>query len=173
MKTQFIVIILLPWFLIISADSFSQCEIKERVDPDGMMYYYIDPVVFYWTKTRELKGNVVTDKEHYFLGLQPSPFPEKPEGKKLKDNLELKLANNKVYQLSHFDTRYIRKDTVLRMTYLIDEKDLKDLLSFDATEARINMNDSTGLRIYVFKLHKSAIREQLECFLKEEEDKKK
>jgi hypothetical protein len=173
MKTSVIKCFLLLGIITRSITSFSQCEIQNRVNPDGMMYYYIEPVVFYWTKAKELKGNVVTDKENYFLGLQPSPFPEKPEGKKLKYNLELKLANNKVYHLSHYDTRYIRNDTVMRIMYLIDKKDLNDLMSFDAAEARINMNDSTGIRIYVFKLHKSAIREQLECFMKEEEKKKK
>jgi len=35
------------------------------------------------------------------------------------------------------------------------------------------MGEKEGIRTYTFKLHKSAIREQLACFLKESENKKK
>jgi hypothetical protein len=35
------------------------------------------------------------------------------------------------------------------------------------------MKGDEGVRTYVFKLHKDALKEQLNCFLKEEEDKKK
>ena len=46
------------------------------------MQYYMEPVNFYWTNAKSLKGCIVTDKENYFLELHPVPFPEKPEGKK-------------------------------------------------------------------------------------------
>jgi hypothetical protein len=165
--------ILLLGFIAISLSSFSQCEIQNRLFPDGTMMYYMDPVVFYWTKTKELKGNVVTDKENYFVGLQPVPFPEKPQGNKLKNDLELKLSNNKIYRLRHYDTQYIKNDTLMQLLYLIDKKDLNDLLNFEATEVKIDMEGVEGIRTYVFKLHKRALQEQLACFLKEEEDKKK
>ncbi len=137
------------------------------------MLYYIEPVNFYWTKSKDLKGGVVTDKENYYLALQPSPFPEKPQGNKLKDDLELKLSNDSVYTLKHFDTRYMEHDTVMQLLYFIDPPYVDDLLNFEAISVKINMEGTEGLRTYVFKLHKSAIQEQLSCFLKEEENKKK
>ncbi len=160
-------------FLTFSFLSYSQCEILNRISPDGSMMYYIEPLNFYWTKTKALSGGIVTDKESYFLELFPTPFPEKPAGHELKDNLEMKLSDGKTYTLEHFDTRYIRKDTVMKLVYLIGKKDLDLLLGFEVTEVKINMKGDEGFRTYVFKLHKSALKEQLDCFLKEEEKKEK
>jgi len=165
--------ILFLGFLSVSISVFPQCEIQNRIYPDGSMFYYIEPVNFYWTESKDLKGGVETDKENYFLALQPSPFPEKPAGNKLKDDLELKLSNDSVYKLEHFDTRYMQHDSVMQMLYLIDSKKLDDFLNFEALSVKINMEGTEGIRTYVFKLHKSAIREQLSCFLKEDENKKK
>ena len=160
-------------FLTLSFLSYSQCEILNRVGPDGSMIYYIEPVNFYWTKAKSLSGGIVTDKESYFLELFPIPFPEKPAGNDLKDDLELKLSDGKTYTLEFFDTRYIRKDTVMKMVYLIGKKDLDLLLNYEVAEAKINMEGDEGIRTYVFKLHKSALKEQLDCFLKEDEEGQK
>jgi hypothetical protein len=159
--------------LTISLYSFPQCEIKNRIYPDGSMIYYIEPVNFYQTKAKSLKGGISTDKENYYLELQPVPFPKKPAGNKLKDDLEVKLSDGKSYVLKHYDTRYIRKDTVMKMIFLIDKQVLDQFLNFEVTQAKINMMGEEGIRTYVFKLHKEALKEQLSCFLKEEENKKK
>jgi hypothetical protein len=156
-----------------TASAFAQCEIQHRNYPDGSMLYFIEPVNFYWTESKDLKGGVVTDKENYYLALQPSPIPKKPAGHKLKDDLELKLVNDSVYLFKHFDTRYMDDDTVMQMLYYIDPIYVEDLLNFEAVSVKINMGGDEGVRTYVFKLHKSAIQEQLACFLKEEENKKK
>ena len=160
-------------FLCVSISALSQCEILHRLYSDGSMLYYIEPVNFYWTSSKELKGGVVTDKENYYIALQPSPFPEKPRGNKLKDDLELRLSNDSVYRMEHFDTRYLDRDTVMQLLYLIDRKVLKDFYTFEAISAKINMGGTEGIRTYVFKLHKSAIREQLNCLMNEDGKKKK
>jgi hypothetical protein len=147
----------------------SQCKILHRISPDGSMMYYIEPVNFYWTNAKSLKGGVETDKENYYLELQPSPFPEKPLGNKLKDEAEIKLSNDSVYRLEHFDTRYLDQDSVMQLLYLIDKKNLNDFLHFEAISVKINMEGAEGIRTYVFKLHKGALREQLNCFLLEDE----
>jgi hypothetical protein len=159
--------------LSFSLPAFSQCNIQHRLYSDGSMLYFFEPVNFYWTSTKELKGGVVTDKENYYIALQPSPFPEKPLGNKLKDDLVLKLSNDSVYLLEHFDTKYLEHDSVMQMLYLIDRKALKDFYTFEAISVKINMGGTEGDRTYVFKLHKSAIREQLNCFLDEDGKKKK
>jgi hypothetical protein len=153
--------------------SFSQCEILNRVSPDGSMLYYMEPVNFYWTSAKSLKGCIVTDKENYFLEMHPVPFPEKPLGNKLKKELELTLSNGEVYKLNHYDTRYVEKDTVMELLYLINKTDLDKLREFDVAEAKIDMLGTEGIRNYVFKLHKSALKDQLACFQKEEEKSKK
>lgn len=159
---------LLFGLLFISILVFPQCEILNRVSPDGSMQYYMQPVNFYFTKAKSLSGCIVTDKESYFLELLPVPFPEEPTGNNLKDALELKLSDGNIYKLEHYDTRYVQKDTVMKLLYLIGKKDLEPFLNFEVTEARINMKGDEGIRTYVFKLHKSALKEQLDCFLKEE-----
>jgi hypothetical protein len=160
-------------FLAISILAMPQCEILNRVSPDGSMVYYMEPVNFYWTKAKSLSGCISTDKESYFLELFPLPFPDKSLDIQLNDELELKLSDGKTYKLEYFDMRYIRKDTVMKLLYLIGKNDLDLFLNFEVLEAKINMKGDEGLRTYVFKLHKSALKEQLDCFLKEEKDKKK
>ena len=160
-------------FLFFTIYVTAQCDIRHRIYPDGSMLYFIEPVNFYWTESKDLKGGIVTDKENYYLALQPSPFPEKPAGYKLNDDLELKLANDSVYILRHFDTRYMENDTVMQMLYFIDPPYVDDLKNFEAVSVKINMGKTEGQRSYVFKLHKSAIKEQLSCFLKDDEEKEK
>lgn len=159
-------------FFILSISSYSQCEILNRVSPDGSMQYYIEPVNFYRTNAKSLKGGIVTDKENYFLELQPVPFPAKPEGRKLKRELTVKLSDGKSYTLEHFDTRYMKNDTVMEILYLIQKEDIGKLLNSEVNEVSIDMMGTEGIRTYVFKLHKSSLKEQLACFLKEDEGKK-
>ena len=73
----------------------------------------------------------------------------------------------------HYDTRYVKNDTVMKMLYLIEKDDMEPLLSYEVIEVKIDMMGEEGVRTYVFKLHKSALKEQLTCFLKEEENRKK
>jgi len=173
MREVFKILITAAGFLLYSLSSSAQCEVLHRVSPDGSMQYYMEPVNFYWTSAKSLKGCIVTDKENYFLELQPIPFPEKPAGHKLKKDLALKLADGKTYMLKHFDTRYSEKDTLMDMLYLIDQKDIESILNIEVTEVSIDMMGTEGLRTYEFKLHKSALKEQLACFLKDDEKKKK
>jgi len=160
-------------FFTASAAAFPQCEILNRVTPDGSMQYFMEPVNFYWTSSKSLQGCIVTDKENYFLELHPVPFPEKPEGNKLKKDLNLKMSDGNTYTLKHFDTRYAENDTVMEMMYLIGKADVDRMLNLEVTEASIDMMGDEGIRTYVFKLHKAALKEQLACFLKEEDGKRK
>jgi hypothetical protein len=137
------------------------------------MLYYMEPVNFYWTSAKSLKGNIVTDKENYFLELRPVPFPEKPAGNKLKKDLVMKSSDGSISNLKHFDTRYLENDTVMEMLFLIDSKDIDKLLNSEVSEVNIDMMGKEGVRNYEFKLHKSALMDQLACFLKDKEDKKK
>lgn len=154
----------------VHAKGNAQCEVKNRVQADGSMIYYFEPAVFYTTKSKSLKINIVTDKEHYFVALQPTPFPEKREGKKIKDDLIIHLADSKTYKLAHYDTQYRRNDSIMQVLYLIDDKDLEAFSNYEAVSAEINMQGTEFMRSYNFKLHKNAIVEQLKCFLKKEEN---
>lgn len=153
--------------IMVSQTTDQPCEILNRIYPDGSMFFYIDPVNFYWTKAKDLKGGIETDKENFYLALQPRPFPKKPDGRKLKDDVEVRLSNDSIYHLEHFDTRYLDNDTVMQLLYLIDKKRLDDFSNFEVISVKINMRDTAGIRTYVFKLHKSALRQQLDCLMKE------
>ncbi len=147
--------------------SFAQdsCEIQQRISPDGTKYYAIRDRRFYWTEEKQLKGGVVTDGENFFLSLRPSPFPKKPAGSKLKDNLRVVLSNQQEYVLEQYDTRYMEADTVLLMSFQIGKKQLEDFLKFDIEQVAIVMVKNAEPIIYNFILHKSAVREQLGCFI--------
>lgn len=152
-----------------STESFAQCDVKNKLLADGSMVYYFDPAVFYTTKSKSLKINIVTDKENYFVALQPTPFPEKKTGKEITDDLIIHLADKNAYKLTHYDTQYIKNDSVMQVLYLIDKKDLTAFSKFEAVVASINMKGTEFIRDYNFKLHKDEIVKQLACFLKEEE----
>jgi len=172
MKTTIIKGLVVIGFLFFSPALFPQCEIKNRIFPDGSILYYIEPVNFYWTEAKDLKGGIMTDKETYFLALQPNPYPEKSLGKKLKSDLILKLSDEKEYRFGHFDTRYLEGDSIMEMLFLINEDQMIPLQEFEVVQAKVDMMGEEGVRTYTFKLHKAALKEQLDCFLKEEEDKK-
>lgn len=157
--------------LVISSKILAQCDVKNKLLADGTMVYYFDPAVFYTTKSKSLKINIVTDKEHYFIALQPIPFPSKKEGKKINDDLIIHLADQKSCKLSHYDTQYMRNDSIMQVLYLMDDKDVEAFSKFEAVLAEINMKGTEFVRDYKFKLHKEAIKEQLNCFLKKEEEK--
>ncbi|UUF14944.1 MULTISPECIES: hypothetical protein [Flavobacterium] len=167
MKITFFSVLILLIFG--STESFAQCDVKNRVLADGSMVYYFDPAAFYTTKSKSLKINILTDKENYFVALQPTPFPEKKIGKGIKDDLIIHLADNNAYKLAHYDTQYIKNDSVMQVLYLIDKKDLTAFSKFEAVVASINMKGTEFIRDYNFKLHKDEIVKQLACFLKEEE----
>lgn len=153
---------------VFTTTGFAQCEIKNKVQADGSMLYYFEPEAFYTTKSKSLKINIVTDKENYFVALQPTPFPDKKEGKKIKDDLIIHLADKKIYKLAHYDTQYRLNDSIMQVLYLINNKDLEAFSNYEAISAEINMKGTEFLRSYKFKLHKNAIAEQLRCFKKEE-----
>lgn len=173
MKTKSIQWLLITGFALISTVTLAQCEIKNRIFPDGSMLYYIEPVNFYWTEAKDLKGGIVTDRENYFLALQPNPYPEKAIGKKLKSDLVLKLSDEKEYRFEHFDTRYLEGDSIMEMLFLISKEEMQPLQEFEVVQAKIDMMGEEGVRTYTFKLHKAALKEQLKCFLEEGEEKKK
>lgn len=155
-----------------AATAFCQCEVKNRIGIDEVMYYYVEDVPFYWTSKKELKGGAITDEQNYFLALKPKPYPEKPAGTKLKNDLKVTLSNNQEYILNHFDTRYVDRDTSLLFLYVIPEKLLPDFKNYEVKEVKMMMGDE-GERVYTFKLHKSAIREQLDCLIENLAGKKK
>lgn len=162
-------IIFVDLSVFFSVSVVAQCEIHNKVQADGSMSYFLEPATFYTTKSKSLKIGIVTDKESYFIALQPIPFPSKGTGQKIKEDLIIELSNTNKYKLQHFDTRYIKHDSVMQVLYLIDKKDLKDFSAFEAVSADINMEGTEFVRNYAFKLHKKAIMQQLNCFLKEEE----
>jgi hypothetical protein len=165
-KISFKVVFLI---VLISWEMQAQCNIKNRVLADGTMTYYFDPTNFYTTKSKSLKINIVTDKEHFFIALQPSPFPPKKDGAKIKDDLVIHLANKNIYKLTHYDTQYRDNDSVMQVLYLIDQKDIEAFSKFEAVVAEINMEGTEFVRNYDFKLHKDAIIKQLACFLKRDD----
>lgn len=141
------------------------CKIKTRIGADGTLYYYIKPVTFYYTSKKKLDGGIITDKENYFLTLEPYPFIAKKSSEKLTDSLGITLSNNQRYRLENYTVLLLRKeDTLLRMSYLIPKKILNDFKNYDVLSVRINMKDTAGVREYNFKLHKSALRQHLACF---------
>jgi hypothetical protein len=162
--------LLLVGLLAISLSSFSQCEIYNRLASDGSILYYMDPIVLCWTGAKNLQGSIITDKINYYLGLQPSPFPAKSIGSHLKEHLEVTLANRKMYQLELYDIQYLDDETIMEFLYIINKNDLPDFVKYQIIDVTMYMGKEEGIRNYIFTLHKTALQEQLSCFLKGEKN---
>ncbi|MFA6400070.1 MAG: hypothetical protein WCX31_00370 [Salinivirgaceae bacterium] len=160
--------LVLVGFLAISLSSFSQCEIYNRLASDGSMLYYMDPTVLYWSSSKELQGNIVSNKSTYFLGLQPIPFPAKPIGMQLNDKLEVTLANQKKYLLDLYDIQYLDDESIMQFLYVINKNDLPEFVNKQIIDIKINLGKEEGIRFYSITLHKKTLQEQLSCFLKED-----
>lgn len=143
--------------------SIAQCEVKNKVFPDQTMYYYLDPVVFFQTEKDLLKGNLVTDKENYFIQFIPSPFPPKSENKKFKSPALLHLSSGTTYTLENYDFRYRRSDSSLALMYLLPKKQLEEFREHDILWVNLDVEDEKGPRHYIFVMHKAIVREQLTC----------
>ena len=50
--------------------------------------------------------------------------------------------------------------------------DLEEMMNYEVNSISLDMGDE-GARIYNFQLHKSALKEQLNCFLKKEDKEEK
>src|SRR5690349_6422736 len=112
--------LLIPFLLMsVFLNAQDSCDIQQRMSPDGTKYYSIAAERFFWSSEKQLRGGVITDGENYFLSLRPWPFPAKPAGAKLKDDLRVVLSNRQEYVLDQYDNRYREADTVFSMTYLI------------------------------------------------------
>lgn len=159
--------VVLVFIFLKNTTCIGQCNIKNKVFPDGSMVYYFAAEVFYTTKSKSLKINIITDKENYFVALQPIPFPQKKEGINITDDLIIHLADKKSYKLAHYDTQYVQNDSIMQVLYLIEKKDIQSFAKFEALTASINMKGTEFVRDYNFKLHKDAIIKQLACFLNE------
>jgi hypothetical protein len=61
----------------------------------------------------------------------------------------------------------------MEMLFLVGRDQMEPLQAFEVVQAIIDMDGEEGMRTYTFKLHKAALKEQLECFLKDEDEKKK
>ena len=151
---------------------FAQCEVMSRIGADEVLYYHLGYVPFYLTSSKTLYGGAITDEQNYFLALKPRPFPAKPLGNKLKDDLKVTLSNNEEYSLKHFDNRYLDYDTSLLFLYVLPEKLLSDFRTYEVVSMKMMMGDE-GERVYTFKQHKSAIKDQLNCLVENLERKKR
>ncbi|HQQ95147.1 MAG TPA: hypothetical protein PLQ93_11375 [Bacteroidia bacterium] len=143
----------------------AQCEIINRIFPDQTMYYYIEPELFFQNSKSKLRGNIITDKNNYFLQLLPEPFPPKEEKIKLSKKLKVKLAQDSLIELEFFDQRYRRTDSSLALMYLIPNKLLAAFSEKEIEWVDLDMNEEKGPRHYQFVLHKAALREQLNCLM--------
>ena len=153
----------LVYLLFLCLESTGQdCNVKNKIRPDGSIYFFIDPVLFFNTPENKIYGGVVTDKEDYFLALSPFPFPQKSKGNKLNQDLLITLSNQKEYNLEHFDSQYI-DDTALHIFYLIGKPVLSEFKEHDIESVKLNMGPEKGTQTFQFRLHKSALREQLIC----------
>lgn len=145
--------------------SNGQCEIKNRINADQTMYYYLEPEVFYHTEQNTLKGSITTDKDHYFLQLMPAPFPAKGSDVKLNKDVEVKVSGSESFKLENYDVRYRRTDTTLALMYLIPKDKVSFFLEQEVEWVNIDMGDEKGPRHYIFVLHKATLREQLKCLI--------
>jgi len=164
MKMRSVLLTAMLCFLKLTT-GFGQCEIESRLDPNGILYFYAEPVKVYWTSAKSLYCGAVTDKKDYYLQFYPNPFPAKPKGSMRKSPATIKLEGDKEITLKNFDIWFDTSDSIFKMLFLIPDGELQSFTSDEMLEVSIDMGDEEGIRVYNLKLHRSAIREQLKCLI--------
>lgn len=166
MKNQLLLLAIL--FLTITNIS-AQCKISQNKYPDGSMYLETENSLMFQTSKKKIIEKLTTDEENYFISISPSPFLPKPEGNKLKKDLIVYLSNGKTYQLAHYDSRYIDKDSSFMMLFLFAKKDIPDFQQYDIK--KFTLNDGTAEdATYTLVLHPDAVKKQFACFIKKSKD---
>ena len=148
-----------------------ECEILNRVQPNGIMLYYMKPEKFYQTKSKTLHGSIATDSEQYFLILFPKPVPSKDTAKKISSDLEVVLENGSKQVLEHFDSYFVEKDTVLALFFVIKKDQQQLLLKNKIEQVKLDVGGPEK-QLYTFMLHKEALMQQLHCFLQRKPTRK-
>jgi len=138
----------------------NNCNIKNYLSPDGTMYYYVPVDTFYYTETKQLLGGMVTDKEHYFLTLQPLPKPAAIGSRKKYKPLTVTLENDSTFTLDFFDARFVN-DTIYNVVYLFDSDKHRAFITNNVKE--IKMQTPYIDESFVLKLHKDAIIQHINC----------
>jgi hypothetical protein len=162
-------IIVLTILFYSASSAFAQCKISQDKFPDGTMYQQTEPSLMYQTSKKKIVERLSTDEENYFISISPSPFLPKPAGEKQKKDLIAVLSNGKTYKLSHFDSRYIDKDSSFQMLFLFDKKDIADFRKYDIQ--KVVLNDGTAVdATYTLVLHPDAVKKQFACFMKKAEN---
>lgn len=129
------------------------------------MYLETENSLMYQTSKKKIIEKLTTDEEHYFLSISPSPYLPKPEGNKQKKDLIVYLSNGKTYQLAHYDSRYIDKDSSFVMLFLFSKKDIPDFQQNNIK--KITLNDGTAKdATYTLALHPDEVKKQFACFIK-------
>lgn len=160
-------------FISTQKNASAQCEIEGKLDASGIMYYYADLVKVFWTSAKSLHCGAFTDDASYYLQFYPTPFPAKSKKKFPKDIARVELSNGDTFELEFFDSRYTSNDTVFVMQFLLPDESLDEFISHEISKVTLNLVDQDGLREYKLKLHKDAIKEQLECLFKHVNENKK
>ena len=52
----------------------------------------------------------------------------------------LTLSSNLEYKLEHFDTKFVDKDSTLKMLFIIGEEQINDIQSYDIQKISLIMN---------------------------------
>lgn len=150
-------------FIVFAFSLKAQCKITQVKNADGSLFLSTENSLMYQTSKKKLVERLATDNEHYFLEIFPTPFLPKPAGSKVKKDLKVTLSNQKSYVLSHFDARYLDKDSSFSLLYLFNSKDIPDFKQFKINS--IVLNDGTADNAtYKLVLHPDAIQKQLACF---------
>ncbi len=160
--TQMTKIVAFIFFSCCALSSSAQCEIQNRMRPDGTMFYHAPLTLLYKTSDIELHGNLVTDKESYFLRLTPVQSPPFKSKDVVKKDLLVKLQNDSLYALKYFDSWYGRKDSLFNVLYLFSKDQLNSFLNNNIQSFNITIGKTE--RILIFKLHPDIIKAQFACF---------
>ena len=148
-----------------------ECEILNRIQPNGIMLYFMKPEKFYQTSSKSLHGTIATDSEQFYLILFPSPVPSKDTAKKISGDLEVLLQGGSKQTLEHFDTYFIEKDTSLALFFLIKKEQQDLLLKYQVDQVKLDAG-AGQINLYTFMLHKEALQQQMHCFLERKPSRK-
>lgn len=144
-----------------------QCEIQNRINPDGTMFFFAEPTLIWGRQPASLRTSVVTDKEHYFIAFEPDSFPPDPKGFQLKYHALVELSNHKEHELEFFFSLYrkFKEDTVSRFVviFTIPKELMGEFIDHDLQVVKIKPEEEEKFREFRITHNKGVIRKQIQC----------
>jgi hypothetical protein len=147
-------------FILISFGINAQCKISQEITPTGIYNTLTEHELIYFNNKYTITAQVLFDGDDYFAVFIMKPFFSE-KGK--LGAIHIVLESKDTLELQFYDANKKSKDSTLNLFYKIEPSQFTLLKQYNINEIYTVFNEVK--REFILKLHKDAIKNQLNCLL--------